>query len=118
MPRERIEPASWAPFLEGFAGQHRGWLVTVAQTGSAGNQRVVIDQQPLLDVAIDGDAIEISTGIEDSGHSRHRIDNVTDVLVDRAGGDAVAALRIVSRSGETLIRFRVVISPELVDGMV
>jgi hypothetical protein len=117
MPTERIDATSRSAFLEGFSGQHRGWLVTVEQTGARGNRSIFIDELPVWDVSIDGDAIEIAAGTDDDDRVSHRIDGVTDLLVDRIGADAIAAVRIVAASGETVIRFRVVISPELVDGM-
>jgi hypothetical protein len=112
MPTERIEAHSRNAFLEGFSVQHRGWLITVEQADSRGNRRVLVSEQPLLEVRIDGDAIDVSAG-DDS----FRIDGVTDLLVDRADEDAIAAVRIVSETGETTIRFRTVISPTLVDGV-
>jgi hypothetical protein len=118
MPTERIDATSRGAFLEGFAGQHRGWLVTVEQIDGRGNRSIVIDEQPLWNVGIDGDAIEIDAGTDDDADRvRHRVDGVTDLLVERVGEGAIAAVRIVTASGETVIRFRVVISPELVDGM-
>jgi hypothetical protein len=115
MPTEKIDAGSWAAFLEGFAAQHRGWLITVEQSG---DRRVIIGEEPLLDVRLDDGSIEISAGRDDRDRVSHRVEGVTDLLVDRVGADAIAALRIVTPSGETEIRFRITISPELVDGMV
>ena len=113
MPIEQIDAASWATFLEGFSAQHRGWLITVEN-----NHRVIIAGQPLLDVRLDDGSIEISAGHDDRDRVTHRIDSVKDLLVDRVGEDAIASLRIVTATDETVIRFRITISPELVDGMV
>jgi hypothetical protein len=108
MSAERIEPDSWASFLRGFSAQHQGWLVTVSNDG------VVIDDMPLESVQIDaeGDATIV---VHDGSHG---VRGVTDVFVDRAAGGAIAALRLVTKDGEASIRFRTVIAPELVDGMI
>ncbi len=114
MPAERIDARSWAAFLEGFAAQHHGWLITVEQC----DHRVIIGEEPLLDVRLDDGSIEISAGRDDRDRVGHRVEGVTDLFVDRVGADAISALRIVTASGETVLRFRITISPELVDGLV
>ena len=48
----------------------------------------------------------------------HHIEAAMDVIVERAYGDAVSSLRFIAPSGETILTFRTVIAPELVDGMV
>ena len=108
MPVERIDAKSRQSFLDGFTAQHRGWLITV----ESGEGLVVIDDAPLESVRADGDTIEIVAGT-----STHRIDGVTGVLVDRDQDDAIESLRITAPSGETILTFRTVIPPELVDGM-
>jgi hypothetical protein len=115
MPVERIDARSRNAFLEGFSGQHRGWLITVEETDVRGNRRRLISEQPLLEAHSEGDSIEISAGA-DNECVRKRIDGVTDLLVDRADADAIAAVRFITATGETTLRLRTVISPSLVDG--
>jgi hypothetical protein len=112
MPVERIDEKSRNSFLEGFSAQHRGWLITVETISANGELEVVIDDSPLESVRADGDAIEIVAGT-----STHRVGDVTDLLVDRVQGDAIESVRIVAPSGETILSFRTVIPPELVDGI-
>jgi hypothetical protein len=103
MLTERIDPQSGSSFLKGFAGQHHGWLVTLQRNGD-----VIAEGEPLIDVSTDGESITING---------HRIDGATDLVVDRTSPGAISALRILTPSGETSIRFRTAIAPELVDGI-
>ena len=112
MPVERIEAKSRQSFLEGFTAQHRGWLITVEMISADGEREVVIDDLPLENVRADDGTIEIVAET-----TAHRIDDVTDLLVDRVQGDAIESVRIAAPSGETILSFRTVIPPELVDGI-
>src|SRR4051812_23133173 len=101
MPTERIDAHSRSAFLEAFSGQHRGWLITVEDIDARGNQRLLIGEQPLLEAGSEGGSIENSAGADD--HCvRERIDGVTELLVDRADADAIAAVRFITAAGQTV----------------
>lgn len=92
--------------------------MTVDRIGSDGETEVVIDGLPLQRVSDDGGAITITAGAEGDDEQRtHRIDGAGDLLIDRVEGDAILAVRIVGASEETVLRFRTVIPPMLVDGI-
>lgn len=116
MPSEQIDAGSRQAFLDGFAGQHRGWLITVERVDRVGNREILIDGLPLRSVGTDGAAVTIAAGTDDD-EERVRVDGVTGVVVERVERDAISMLRFVTPSGETILRFRTVISPELVDGV-
>ncbi len=107
MSVREIPPESWSSFLESFSRQHHGWLVTV----SLGAQRLASDEP--LDFARPSDhAIVVSAG----GHE-YRLENAREITVNAAGA-AIGHVDISSGRETMTIRFREVISPELVDGVV
>jgi hypothetical protein len=110
MSTKRIPQESWKPYFDTFSRQHHGWLVTV-DTG-AGR---VAEEEPLDSIRSTREGIEI-----DAGHSHYRVARPSIVTVTTAGNDrtAVDHLEIESGSEKLTLRFRAVINPELVDGMV
>ena len=73
----------------------------------------MIDDLPLERITTNDGAIDIV-----ADERTHHIEAAMDVIVERAYGDAVSSLRFIAPSGETILTFRTVIAPELVDGMV
>ncbi len=110
MTVRNIPPDSWPAFLDSFTRQHHGWLVTITR----GTQHLVNDQ-PLDFARTEDRAIIVS-----AGNHRCRIENANAIAVTAAGADESAIGHVaISSPRETLtIRFREVISPELVDGVV
>lgn len=105
-----VPPASWPAFLDSFSRQHQGWLVTITRNDA----HVVSDEA--LDFARTADRdITVRAGDDDI-----RIDNANAIAVTAAGPDDSAIGHVaISSPRETLtIRFREVIPPELVDGVV
>ncbi len=105
-----IPPDSWPTFLDSFTRQHHGWLVTI----SRGEDRVAIDEP--LDFARAGDhAVVVS-----AGGRQFRLEDAREIAVSAASGDesAIGHLEISSSRETMTIRFRAVIPPELVDGVV
>ncbi len=110
MSTRTIPSGSWTSFLDSFSRQHHGWLVTI----SRGNERLANDE-PLDFARADDHAIVIS-----AGGREHRFDNAREIAVTSAGADesAIGHVEISSGREKMTIRFRAVIPPELVDGVV
>jgi hypothetical protein len=110
MSTQRIPPESWPSFFTAFTRQHHGWLVTV----DTGVDRVA-EAQPLDEVHAEGRNIELR-----AGSARYRLPNASAVTVTTAPNDetAIDHLEIESGSERLTLRFREVIRPELVDGIV
>ena len=100
----QVPQESWKSFLDSFSRQHHGWLVIL--DGS--------EPEPLEHVRSDGRTIEIN-----AGSKRRRIPNASKITVTTADNDetAIDHLEIESGSERVTIRFRAVINPELVDGV-
>jgi hypothetical protein len=100
---------SWSSFLESFTRQHHGWLVTI----SRGDERLA-DDEP-LDFARAADR----SVVVGAGGRQHRLENVREIAVTASGEDESAIGHVdISNGRETMtLRFRAVISPELVDGV-
>jgi hypothetical protein len=109
MSTKRIPSESWTSFFESFTRQHHGWLVTV----DTGADRVA-EQQPLDSIRAAGGDIEIR-----AGDSHYRVAKPAIVTVTYAPNDdtAVDHLEIESGGERVTLRFRSVINPELVDGV-
>jgi hypothetical protein len=97
---------SWTSFLDSFSRQHHGWLVTISRD----DQRVVRDEP--LDFAR---AAERSVIVSAGGHE-HRLENPQEIAVS-AAGTAIGHVEFSSDQEKMTVRFREVIAPELVDGM-
>jgi len=109
MSTRRIPPESWRSFFESFSRQHHGWLVTV----DTDTDRVV-EEEPLDEVRADSNQIEILAG------THYRVPNPAIVTVTTASDDetAIDHVEIESGSEKITLRFRSVVNPELVDGLV
>ncbi len=110
MSTRRIPPESWSSFFDSFSRQHHGWLVTI-DTGSGR----VAEEEPLEEVRANGRAVEIRAGAK-----HYRLPNASVLTVSAADSDetAIDHLEIASGSERLTLRFRAVINPELVDGVV
>lgn len=110
MSTRRIAPDSWQSFFDSFTRQHRGWLVTI----DTGTGRVA-EEEPLDGIGADGRTIEIRAGA-----AHYRLPNSSIVTVTTADNDetAIDRLEIESGSEKLTLRFRAVINPEFVDGIV
>ncbi len=110
MSVRNIPHDSWRSFLDSFTRQHHGWLVTI----SRGEERLAIDEP--LDFARAAD----HSIIVSAGGQQFTLEGAREILVTAAGEDETAIGHVeISSPRETLtIRFRAVIPPELVDGVV
>jgi len=110
-----INNQSMRSFLESFSNQHHSWLVTVDTVTSRGADDPDIENLPLRKISRDDRGITIVAGDEEEQHV-HRIESPTSLAVETIGEEnAVAALRIASPAGETIVSLRTAIDPELID---
>jgi len=120
MPTKEIPAAQWREFLDGFSRVHDGWLVTLEILGELGAQ-IEANQLPLRGITADrdGDRTEITILLGDAERRvTHRVTGASHVRLDQTDEGADVALQIESEAGETtLLRFRSVVRPEMVDGV-
>ncbi len=114
---ERVIPKeSWSEFLSAFSRQHHGWLVTIEVRERDGATDTVADEWPLKKIALEGDNVEIVAG--NNGTTHNRIAGPLELRVYETAPEAIESLTIDSPLGQTTIRFRIAIPPQLVDGMI
>jgi hypothetical protein len=116
VPREQ-----WADFLESFSNRHRHWLVSLETFDRDTGERVVTRHFPLEKIELD---------LEDEKNPRINVVLKMDnkivkhiffmpsrlvLQLSRRGIDE--ALSIDSLKTHTVVRFRTVVEPELVDGL-
>ena len=113
---ERVIPKdSWREFLRAFSGRHHGWLVTIEVRERGGATQTVAEERPLMKVALtEDDKIEILAG--DSG-TIYGVVGASEFRVRETAPEAIESLTIDSALGQTMIRFRIAIPPQLVDGV-
>jgi hypothetical protein len=123
MPTEEIVRSEWIPFFDSFSKRHHNWLTTVEVLSSEIGAQVETRELPLEGITAEfgpggKDLIQIIAGETPERHAGHVITAPKRVLFKETVAGAAEALEIESAEGETtLIRFRSVIPPELVDGI-
>jgi hypothetical protein len=123
MLTEEIARSEWIPFFDSFSKRHHNWLTTVEVLSSEIGAQVETRELPLEGITAEfgpagKDRIQIIAGEAPEKHASHTITAPKRVLLKETAAGAAEALEIVSAEGETtLIRFRSVIPPELVDGI-
>lgn len=111
MSVREIPPGTWQTFLDSFSRQHHGWLVSITR----GSDHLANDE-PLDFARTENHAIVVS-----AGEHLWRVEYPNRVSVTAAGPEdtAIGHVAITGGGGETLtIRFREVVVPEVVDGVV
>jgi len=105
-----IPKNQWPAFLASFASRHQGWLVSITRNG----------EHLLADEPLDDARAENATIVIVAGGRELRAENATTIAVTAAGaaGAAIGHVAIATPRGTLTIRFREVIPPELVDGVV
>ena len=115
MTEQVIPKDSWREFLRAFSGRHHGWLVTIEVRERGGATQTVAEERPLMKVALTGDdKIEILAG--DTG-TIYGVVGASELRVRETAPEAIESLTIDSALGQTTIRFRIAIPPQLVDGV-
>jgi hypothetical protein len=125
MPTREIPRHEWAAFFDSFSRIHEGWLSTVEVLGADVGAQIEVSEQPLAGITADlrddrqQDVVSILIGGKSGEHVAHMIRRPTHVRLKQTPDGADEALHIESDSGPTtLLRFRSVISPEALDGVV
>ena len=114
----------WAEYLDSFSRQHEGWLVTVEVSGAEVGAQVEAQELPLQGVTAElkaggEDAISITVGREGTERVTHIVTRPAHIRVEQAEDGSDMTLQIEAADGvTTLIRFRAVVLPEMVDGVV
>ena len=118
-----IERNDWPVFFDCFSRQHEGWLGTVEIFDPQAGPQIQVRDQPLAGITAEaqpGGAMLISIlfGRAPDTHVAHLIPDATHVRVNETASGALEALRIESVGGVTTrLKFRSVVAPELVDGV-
>lgn len=122
MPTQEILRDEWARYFEEFSRRHQGWLVTVEMLGLDIGDQVQVRNLPLEGIVVetndDGDEITIIVGSRPEARISHTICAPLRVWVKQNEQGADEALEIESPGGAMLVRFRAVVLPELVDGII
>lgn len=125
-----IEPDIWDSFCVDFSHEHQGWLVTVgvlstslleADASALEAAHPLSGEIPLHGVELEGTGdqatLVVSAG-EPPQHLVHRIDRPERMFMLETGSGQHGGLRIDGADGmSTLLRFRVAVHPEVVDGV-
>ena len=120
-----VPRSDWARTLAAFTDIHDGWLVSVEALDSAIGAQPLISNLPLLEVSLESDGDD-ATIVMSAGSSRANADHVTHlvrrvqrVYIERTEDGADVALGVESSDkAKTILRFRTVMRPEAVDGIV
>ena len=123
MQTKEIPKNEWSAFFDSFSRKHEGWLVNVEIFGPEIGAQVEQRQLALEGITdewdeVEGNTIMIMTDARHDGHITHSITHPTAVSLEQTDQGADAALAIKSQDGTTtLLRFRSVVLPELVDAV-
>ena len=113
----------WSAFFDSFSRLHQGWLVTIEALGGDIGAQVEARELPLQGVSADlkgenESVISIMAGSGPQHHVTHNISAPTKVMLQQNEEGADEALEIESADKTiTLLRFRLAVRPELVDGI-
>jgi Family of unknown function (DUF5335) len=123
MITEEIPREQWVEFFDSFSLRHDRWLTTIEVLRSDIGAQVQAKEMPFLGITADlknrhSATISIMVGTEQGGTLTHTINDPTAVRLEQTEEGAVVALQITSQDQtSTLLRFRSVIAPERVDGV-
>lgn len=123
MRTQEIPRKEWPAFFDSFTRRYEGWLADVEVFGSEIGSQMAEQGLPLEGITAElgkgkPDRIEIMLGAEPDDHITHMIAAPSQVSVEKTDEGADAALAIKAPDGTTtLLRFRAVMLPELVDAI-
>jgi len=115
-----IPRGEWESFLEAFSRRHQGWLVTVEVLREKLGAQTEVRDLPLQGIFSerDGRRITILVGRDAQKHLAHVVESPGRLWVEVAEGGAEAALEVESEDAtKTILEFRAVMAPEMVDGV-
>jgi hypothetical protein len=116
-----IPRGEWEAFFEGFSRRHQGWLSTLEVLRERLGAQTEARELPFQGAFSDrnGDRVTILVGRDAGDHLAHVVENPSRLWVEVGEGGAEAALDIESDDGtKTILEFRSIVAPEMVDGVV
>ncbi len=123
MATREIPRKEWEGFFNTFSQQHAGWLVTIEILDANLGTQIQAQDWPLVGISTttnpkDGHTgIAIDIGTTGDAHLTHMIENPMHVKVTQLDHGADEALEIESRdAGRTLVRFRLAMPSEMLNG--
>ncbi len=113
-----VPRSDWPSFLTSFGRVHRGWLVTIEVQSSAGRW-VAVEQRKLTGLSLDraGGVERAYIHVGQSGHLIHLVTSPARIQYLQTRSGVQTGLKIASAEGTTIIRFRVAMPPEMVNGL-
>jgi hypothetical protein len=121
IPRE-IPVNEWARFFETFTGQHENWLVRLQTFNPANAQQLSTESLRLKSISANvADSVSpviAIAGESESSDVSHVVRKPSRVVLTQNETGADEGVDIVSENLHIVIRFGIVILPELVNGMV
>jgi len=123
MKTQEISRNEWPGFFDSFTRRYEGWLADVEIFGAEIGSQIEEHELPLEGITAElgngrPDRIEIMLGAEPDDHITHTITAPLLVSVEKTDEGADAALAIKAPDGTTtLLRFRAVMLPEMVDSI-
>jgi hypothetical protein len=126
MPTREIERGDWSGFFDSFSQQHEGWLTALEELGAEVGAQVEVRELPFRGITFDhkgeegqGTVSIMLSEAESTEHVAHIISAPSGVQLEQTEDGADEALLIEAADGtKTLLRFRSVMLPEMVDGIV
>jgi hypothetical protein len=123
MKTQEIPKNEWSRFFDSFSRKHEGWLVNLEIFGPDIGAQIEERELALEGITdewdeTEGNTIMIMTGVKPDDHITHSITRPTQVSLEQTDEGADAALAIKSGDGvTTLLRFRSVVLPEMLDAI-
>jgi Family of unknown function (DUF5335) len=115
-----IPRGEWERFFEGFSRRHQGWLATVEVLREKLGAQTEARELPLQGIFSEhaGGRFTILLGGQPEEHLAHAVENPRRLWVEVTEGGAEAAIEVESEDGtKTILEFRSVMAPEMVDGV-
>ena len=121
MAVEIIPKNEWSRFLKNFSMQHEGWLVTLQIVQPSANPQIEAHEVAFSGITIEpsaGHQRELSILLNSPGGLTHRIPRPKAIELRETDSGAHESLAVRSEDGTaTVIRFRSMVLPEQVDGL-
>jgi hypothetical protein len=124
MQMRDIPTHEWPGFFDGFSRQHDGWLASIEVLGADIGDQIESREQPLRGITAElgmpgGDAISILLGDTPDKHVTHVVHAPRRVSLEQTDEGADQAVHIEAADGSmTVLRFRVAVLSEALDGYV
>jgi hypothetical protein len=124
MATQEIPRGEWLTFLDSFSREHQGWLVDLEIVRPGKGTQVEAKAMPLVGITAgvnrgDGETVHVTLGKAPKDHLTHTVRGVSHVRLRESDEGAHEAVEIGSKAEETRrVRFRSVVLPETVNGIV